>query len=365
MEKLQLILSLIEGTNDLIHSVTPDGSFEFVNQAWLKSLGYKEEEIKSLNMKDIIFPGQVKRHSELLGRILAGEKMIDVEVTFLTKGGEKLLAEGNLFSRSVNDVVVSATGFFRDVTVKKEMEEKLAEARARTEFFVDLMVHDITNINQEVISTIEILLLEPDFPEQLKDLIQEALTEVERGSNLIENVRKIASLASMAPKEKFYDLWTIMTTAAEHVNHSFPEKELAMETNISMDQYRIKADEYFHDVFFSLLHNSTKFDKKQKVKVEVQVEEIKHTPFIRIELSDFGPGIADTDKDSIFAKISHRRDSLAGIGLSLSLVKMTLDNYGAFIRVEDRVEGDYTKGAKFVILLRYEPSNAKPMEVDE
>jgi len=245
------------------------------------------------------------------------------------------------------------------------MEEKLAEARARTEFFVDLMVHDITNINQEVISTIEILLMEPDFPDQLKELATEALGEVERGSNLIENVRKISSLATKAPESRFYDLATILTTAAEHVNHSFSEKELVMETNIETEQYRIEADEYFHDVFFSLLHNSVKFDKKQKVKVEVKVEEIKHTPFIRIEVSDFGSGIADTDKDSIFAKISHRRDSLAGIGLSLSLVKMTLDNYGAFIRVEDRIEGDYTKGAKFVILLRYEPSNVSPMEVDE
>jgi K+-sensing histidine kinase KdpD len=101
------------------------------------------------------------------------------------------------------------------------------------------------------------------------------------------------------------------------------------------------------------------------VNVEVHVEEIKHTPFVRIELKDQGPGIPDEDKESLFDKISHRRDSIAGLGLGLSLVRMALDNYGAYINVEDRVEGDHTKGANFVILLRHEPKNEGAKEVNQ
>ncbi len=365
MEKLQLILSLIEGTNDLIQSVTPDGRFEFVNKAWLKTLGYVDDELESLTLKDVIFPGQMKKHSELVGRILGGQKLTNVEVTFVTKDGDQVFTEGNMFPRMVNDTIVSATGFFRDVSERKKSEEKLNESRARTEFFVDCMVHDITNINQEVLSVIELLLMNPDFPEHLKDLVTEALDEVDRGSNLIENVRKISSLYSMVPKVEYHDLWTTLTTAAKRVERSFTNKELVLETNISENQYHVKADEFFTDVFYSLLHNSVKFDTKNKVNVEVNVGDIKHTPFVRIELKDHGPGIPDEDKESLFDKISHRRDSIAGLGLGLSLVKMALDNYGAYINVEDRIEGDHTKGANFVILLRYEPKSNKSKEVNQ
>jgi nitrogen fixation/metabolism regulation signal transduction histidine kinase len=41
-----------------------------------------------------------------------------------------------------------------------------------------------------------------------------------------------------------------------------------------------------------------------------------------------------------------------GLGLGLTLVRRILNNYGAFIRVEDRVPGQYMKGANFVILMR-------------
>lgn len=365
MEKLELILSLIEGTNDLIQSVKPDGRFEFVNRAWLKTLGYVDDELESLTLKDIIFPGQMKKHSELVGKILGGQKLTNVEVTFVTKDGDQIYTEGNMFPRVVGETIVSATGFFRDVSERKKSEEKLTESRARTEFFVDCMVHDITNINQEVLSVIELLLMNPDFPEHMKDLVTEALDEVDRGSNLVENVRKISSLYSMTPKVEYHDLWTTLTTAAKRVDDSFSNKELVLETNISENQYHVKADEFFTDVFYSLLHNSVKFDTKTKVNVEVHVGEIKHTPFVRIEVKDQGPGIPDEEKESLFDKISHRRDSIAGLGLGLSLVKMALDNYGAYINIEDRVEGDHTKGANFVILLRHEPKSEEGKEVGE
>ncbi|MGY5854019.1 MAG: PAS domain S-box protein, partial [Candidatus Thorarchaeota archaeon] len=88
MENLQLILSLIEGTNDLIHSIEPDHSFEFVNRSWLETLGYDDSDVSSLHLKDIIFPGDVKKHSDLISTILSGEYKTDVKTIFLTKDGD-------------------------------------------------------------------------------------------------------------------------------------------------------------------------------------------------------------------------------------------------------------------------------------
>ena len=69
--------------------------------------------------------------------------------------------------------------------------------------------------------------------------------------------------------------------------------------------------------------------------------------------------------ETLFEKVTHRRESLGGLGLGLSLVKMVLDNYGAFISIEDRVPDDHSKGANFVILMRYDPVSDTTREVEK
>jgi len=73
MESYHLIISLIEGASDLIHSVDSDGCFEFVNNAWLETLGYDESELDSLFLQDIIYPDHLDEHLRLISATLVGE----------------------------------------------------------------------------------------------------------------------------------------------------------------------------------------------------------------------------------------------------------------------------------------------------
>lgn len=43
-----------ENTSDLIQSVRPDGTLEYVNKKWLETLGYPAEEVPDLNITDIL-----------------------------------------------------------------------------------------------------------------------------------------------------------------------------------------------------------------------------------------------------------------------------------------------------------------------
>ena len=40
------------------------------------------------------------------------------------------------------------------------------------------------------------------------------------------------------------------------------------------------------------------------------------------------------------------------MGLGLSLVKKIIDNYGGKIWIEDKVKGDYSKGANVILLIQ-------------
>ena len=50
---------LCNHSNDLMQSVTPDGHFRYVNEAWLRALEYERDEIAGLTLFDIIRPDEL------------------------------------------------------------------------------------------------------------------------------------------------------------------------------------------------------------------------------------------------------------------------------------------------------------------
>ena len=75
------------------------------------------------------------------------------------------------------------------------------------------------------------------------------------------------------------------------------------------------------------------------------------TSLDHMEFIDNGVGIEDSRKKIVFQRGYGDEKSIHGMGLGLSLVQKIIDNYNGKIWVEDRVNGDYTKGSNFVILI--------------
>ena len=67
-------------------------------------------------------------------------------------------------------------------------------------------------------------------------------------------------------------------------------------------------------------------------------------------MADNGEGIAEADLKRIFSVFESKKGS-RGTGLGLPVSQKIMREHGGDIRVEDRVQGDYTKGAKFVVTI--------------
>ncbi len=119
--------AVIENASDMIQSVRPDGSFEFVNPAWLRAMGYEEDDLAHLNIWDIIHPDSVEHCQVLFTQAIAGLPIGHMQAIFVTKSGEPLPVEGNVTSRKLGDSVVATHGFFRDISERlraQELEER-------------------------------------------------------------------------------------------------------------------------------------------------------------------------------------------------------------------------------------------------
>ncbi|MDF1541366.1 MAG: PAS domain-containing sensor histidine kinase, partial [Candidatus Thorarchaeota archaeon] len=339
MEDYRLLVSVIDGTNDLVVSVLPNRSFEFVNRAWLDTLEYDEPEVDNLTLVDIVFPESIQAFDEAISDVLAGSFKSGVELTFLTKAGNRVDVEGNLFPRKEGNKTMAATGFFRDVTERNAIRGELMKANSLAEFITDLMIHDLANINQEILSLLEILLYDSILPQNLSSLVQGGLMEIEKASRITTIVRGLSGMDETPPELQDWDLDKVVKDAANRVDMMFNDRKVKLKTNFSAGQYTLRADTYFPDIFFGLMHNSVKVDKHGAIPIEVNAESLPHTRFLRIKVIDHGPGIPDAQKESIFGKV-HRRERLLGTGIGLSLVKALVGSYGGYLSVEDTVTGD-------------------------
>src|SRR5688572_27323691 len=87
--------AVIENASDMIQSVRPDGTFEFVNRAWHDKLGYTEDDLPGMIIWDIIHPDSLEHCQITFGEVMQGNSLDDVQVTFLTKDGRAIPAEGS------------------------------------------------------------------------------------------------------------------------------------------------------------------------------------------------------------------------------------------------------------------------------
>lgn len=122
---------LIEHSHDLIQSVDPDGRFQYVNNAWLKALGYKKSEIDRLTLADVLHPDSHDHCMEVFQSVLAGETVDHVEAEFISRAGDRIPVKGNVSCRFKDGQPFSTRGIFRDVTERRLHEAELARMARR------------------------------------------------------------------------------------------------------------------------------------------------------------------------------------------------------------------------------------------
>jgi PAS domain S-box-containing protein len=240
-------------------------------------------------------------------------------------------------------------GFSIDISEQVEAEKQREEARARAIWMSDLMAHDINNLHQGIMSSLELLLEDEGLPEHLKRIANSALHQVNRSVSLINNVKKFSLVNRDEMVLEKTDPADALTAAIQTVKQSFPNRQINITTNLESGKYCIMANDFLQDVFYNLLHNAVKFSLIDEVRIEVNIKLVEDGAFIQFNFEDWGQGIDDRLKTNLLTGIDDRVHRVSGVGLTL--VKQIVDTYHGDITVENRVAGDSTKGTRFIVKL--------------
>ncbi|MFM7261119.1 MAG: PAS domain S-box protein [bacterium] len=130
---------ILDGVSDLVQSVCPDGRIRYVNRAWLERLGYSGREVEGLNIFSVIHPESHEHCMHYFQRLLAGEDVGLMEVTFCTKSGERVQFEGRVSVQFENGTPTSTAGVFRELTTPRRAEATLARLREQRKLFQSVL----------------------------------------------------------------------------------------------------------------------------------------------------------------------------------------------------------------------------------
>ncbi|HUL62442.1 MAG TPA: HAMP domain-containing sensor histidine kinase, partial [Methanocella sp.] len=183
-----------------------------------------------------------------------------------------------------------------------------------------------------------------------QEFLDKPIEVLERCARLIQNVRKLQRNQSSGYSLEVYDLGEVIEEVSSRYE-GVPGKYVKIMTG-TVKGVSVQANELLRDVFSNLVDNAIKHSAGPAfINIRMNREKRDGQRYCSVSIEDNGPGIPDENKVKIFERLRRGETKAKGSGLGLYLVKSLVDSYGGRVWVEDRVSGDYTKGARFVVML--------------
>ncbi|MDD1658255.1 MAG: PAS domain S-box protein [Methanomicrobiales archaeon] len=222
------------------------------------------------------------------------------------------------------------------------LQQELELAYQRANLFLDIMAHDINNVNSAALGYAQILSemgegKNRDFAQRMEILVRQSV-------EIIKNVSTIRRIQEGAADTRPVDLHRVILAEIGHFTSAT--------IHYPGTQVSVMADDLLPEIFTNLIGNSVKFGGP---KVEVWITVAEDGGKVEVEVSDSGPGIPDDLKSHIFHRFQRGPSKKSGKGLGLYITRMLVEHYGGEIRVGDRVPGQPGQGAAFRFTLQRAP----------
>ncbi|MDH5511207.1 MAG: response regulator, partial [Nitrospinota bacterium] len=348
-ERVRAITTTI---NDGVALLNEKRIITFWNVAAEKMFGLMAYEAVGRRVEELVIPEREKERflAEMESRLDVKKPSFEEKV-FETRGLRKDGSEfptdvsANLFRQENN--LWGAVLLFRDITKRKEAEEKLRQAKEAAEEankikdkFVTLVSHDLRAPLGNIMGMLEIL--KGKVNGVIKDADMFYLTRAtENCYSLVKMIDRLLDISRlrtghMRVAKRFMFTRYLLEDCISRITHSAMEKGIEIHMMVPPG-HRIFADEHlFSEVIQNLVGNAVKF-LGQGDKIEIM------TPGDRpgtIVVSDNGPGIPTNILPNIF--LAHKKTSTRGtmgekgMGLGLPLCHDIMKAHGGEISVESQ-----------------------------
>jgi two-component system cell cycle sensor histidine kinase/response regulator CckA len=316
-----------------------------------------------------VHPDDRSRVTALFNAVLEGvTDNVDVEYRILRPdGGERRIHDYGVAIRDEHGRPVRLTGIARDITARRQAEEEklvlerqLLEAQKLESLGVLAggIAHDFNNLLTGILGTVNLAQLEP-LAAPLRTKLEQIESIALRASDLCKQ------MLAYAGKGRFIvaplDVNTLINEISHLVNISI-SKKVALHLHQTERLPAIRGDaSQLRQVLLNLVINAAEAlgERVGVVRIatgqtELAAEELtsfkvgaelKPGPYVFVEVSDNGPGMAAEVAERIFEPFFTTK--FTGRGLGLSAVQGIMRSHGGAVRVVSRLGN----GTAFTLLL--------------
>jgi PAS domain S-box-containing protein len=359
---------LVDNSHELICTHDLEGRVLSVNPWAARVLGYPQNSLVGINIRDGLLPEYREKFDEYLRTVITEGSARGV-MKVRTATGETRLWEyyNTLRTEGVEKPIVR--GMAHDATerrlaLKREKEARLeAEAANRVkDEFLSTLSHELRTPLTAIMGWADLLLHDEVEPEKRQQAVETIFRNANSQCQLINDLLEVSRIITGKLRLEFVacELHSVIEAAAESIRPTAEAKGVRLQVLLEPHVGPVFGDrERLQQVVWNLLSNGVKFTSKGGL-VQVTLQRINS--HVEIVVKDTGIGINPDFLPHVFDRFRQADGSTTrnygGLGLGLAIVRHLVELHGGTAWAESPGE---KQGSSFTVRLPAMTNGEQPL----
>jgi len=310
--------NILNNTQSMILVVDTVGVVTYGNRRCFEA-GYPKETLLGRLLAEIVPVARRPMFTEALGRALRGTALENLEMPILRGNGSTGQFSISLSPmRDEQGVINSVVVVMTDITDAAELQAKLmhTEKMAALGQLVSGVAHEVNNPLAAIVGFADLLMENPNVPEDAKDELGVILQEAQRTRGIVQNLLSFAR--HMPAQREPVQINSVLQSVLRLRAYDFSSERIVVIESYQKDLPLLVGDAHqLQQVFLNIFNNAYDAVREVGRPGRIEIATALRAAQIEIEVRDNGPGISHPER--IFDPFFTTKDVGKGTGLGLSI----------------------------------------------
>lgn len=323
-----------------------DGYFRKVNPAFVKLMGYTEEELFAVPISSFVHPQDRELTARTRALILEDEPLLNFENRYITKSGEIVWLIWTSIPDHSRKLIYAVS---KNITHKKKLEEErqllikdLTAINSGLKQLAYTVSHDLRSPVGNMLSLFGLLDLSKIQDEESLEylnLLERSVHELK--DTLDDQMHQLKETLLLRSSKELISLKEVFEATTSSIQNLIDASGATFEVDLEVESLMGNSF-YLHSIFLNLITNSIKY-ARPGIPPVIRVSSRKEEGAVRLYFSDNGMGFdMGKNRNKIFGLNQVFTDQSDSTGIGLYLVKNYMENSGGSISLTSELNSGST-----------------------